>query len=316
MNGDYLWDRSGEPDPEIERLENLLGLMGHKPGKIPAWNATGRRWPVAAWAVAASVLVIAGAGWIVWQKKQPAWQVTVVEGAPSITRLARGQSFTTDSGRARLNLNNVGEVQIEPNTTVSVVSIKAREQRLALNHGTIHALIWAPPGQFFVNTPSAQTVDLGCEYTLHVDDSGVGLVHVSVGWVAFESNGRESFIPAAAACHTRPGKGPGVPYYEDAPQTLIDAVNRFDAGDAGAVAAILSDARQRDAITLWHLLRRVAPGDRGRVYDRLAGFVKVPADVSREAVLAGDVKMIDQLWDSLDLGDTSWWRIWKSRTPQ
>jgi len=156
MKEDYLWDRSGEPDPDIERLENLLGPMGHKPGKLPEWNRTTRSRPLAAWAVAASVLLIAGAGWIVWQKKQPAWQVAVVQGAPSITRLAKGQSFTTDAqSRARLNLNDVGEVQVEPNTTVSVVSIKPREQRLALDHGTIHALIWAPPGQFFVNTPSA-----------------------------------------------------------------------------------------------------------------------------------------------------------------
>ena len=25
MNDDYLWDRSGEPDPELERLERVLG---------------------------------------------------------------------------------------------------------------------------------------------------------------------------------------------------------------------------------------------------------------------------------------------------
>lgn len=28
---DYLWDRTGEPDEEIERLEELLGGFGHKP---------------------------------------------------------------------------------------------------------------------------------------------------------------------------------------------------------------------------------------------------------------------------------------------
>jgi hypothetical protein len=25
MNDDYLWDRSGEPDPDVERLERVLG---------------------------------------------------------------------------------------------------------------------------------------------------------------------------------------------------------------------------------------------------------------------------------------------------
>lgn len=30
MNDDYLWDKSGEPDPEIEQLEQLLGNLRHK----------------------------------------------------------------------------------------------------------------------------------------------------------------------------------------------------------------------------------------------------------------------------------------------
>ena len=32
---DYLWDKSGEPDPEIQRLEHLLGGFAHRPGKVP-----------------------------------------------------------------------------------------------------------------------------------------------------------------------------------------------------------------------------------------------------------------------------------------
>jgi hypothetical protein len=28
---DYLWDKTGEPDEEVERLEELLGSFGHKP---------------------------------------------------------------------------------------------------------------------------------------------------------------------------------------------------------------------------------------------------------------------------------------------
>jgi len=41
----------------------------------------------------------------------------------------------------------------------------------------------------------------------------------------------------------------------------------------------------------------------------------VPPDVTRDGILAGDAKMIDALWDKLDLGNTAWWRLWKSKTP-
>ena len=34
------------------------------------------------------------------------------------------------------------------------------------------ARIWAPPRLFYVNTPSAVAEDLGCAYTLEVDDLG------------------------------------------------------------------------------------------------------------------------------------------------
>jgi len=59
-----------------------------------------------------------------------------------------------------------------------------------------------------VDTPSARAVDLGCQYTLNVDDRGDGLLKVTMGWVAFDTDGRESFIPAGAACRTRKRGGP------------------------------------------------------------------------------------------------------------
>jgi len=314
MNEDYLWDKSGEPDPEVQRLENLLAPLGHKRGRVPPLPVV-RRWPVFVGIAAALLIAVGASVWTVRERNRPAWQVAIVQGKPTITRLAKGQSLTTDANsRAKLDLSDVGEVNVEPNSHVSVMTMKSDEQRLSLERGTIHALIWAPPGRFIVNTPSAQTVDLGCEYTLKVGDDGVGLVRVSIGWVAFEKDGRESFIPADAACVTRPGKGPGIPYYEDAPAGLIEAAHRFDVdADEPAVGVILAQARAKDAISLWHLLRCVPAGDRGVVYDRLAEFIKVPSSVTREGIVAGDPKMIDVLWDQFDLGTTSWWRMWKAR---
>jgi hypothetical protein len=39
MNEDYLWDKSGTPDPEIERLENALQAFRYKETKPPALPA-------------------------------------------------------------------------------------------------------------------------------------------------------------------------------------------------------------------------------------------------------------------------------------
>jgi hypothetical protein len=186
--------------------------------------------------------------------------------------------------------------------------------------GVMHARIWAPPGKFFVETPSAVAVDLGCAYTLTVDEDGTGLVEVESGWVGFDYKGKESFIPQGAMCRTRPGMGPGTPYYHDAPERMKQALSELDFGSdpslrVHALMVVLEEARRDDAVTLWHLLARADAGARGSVYDRMAELVPPPAGVTREGVLRGDKLALDAWWDELGLESASWWRLWKQPAP-
>ncbi len=207
-----------------------------------------------------------------------------------------------------------------------MVASGPNRKRLSLERGTIHATIWAPPGEFVVDTPSAQAVDLGCVYTLHVDDSGAGLLRTTMGWVGFKLNGHESFIPAGAVCATRPKIGPGTPYFEDASASFRDALAKFDftkitPQERNALLGILLvDARQQDALTLWHLLSRVSDADRLGVYDRLAVLAPAPKDVTREGILRLDQKMLDSWWNSFGYGDVYLWhmyeRTWSAPTPK
>src|SRR5512146_155368 len=48
MSDDYLWNRSGPPDPELERLEQLLAPLGHdapldelRPRRRRPWRIVG-----------------------------------------------------------------------------------------------------------------------------------------------------------------------------------------------------------------------------------------------------------------------------------
>ena len=168
-----------------------------------------------------------------------------------------------------------------------------------------------------MDTPSAVAVDLGCVYTLHVDDSGAGLLRTTMGWVGFKLNGRESFIPAGAVCATRPKIGPGTPYLEDAPTSFRDALTKFDFAKItpqernALLGILLVDTRKEDALTLWHLLSRVSDTDRPGVYDRLAALAPPPKDVTREGVLRLDQKMLDSWWNSLGYGDVYLWHMYE-----
>jgi hypothetical protein len=147
---------------------------------------------------------------------------------------------------------------------------------------------------------------------LKVYDSGAGFVTVQTGWVAFEWRARESFIPAGAACKTRANSGPGTPYFLDAAAEFVSALQTFDGtADRESLETVLGSARPRDALTLWHLLRRTRNREREQVFDRLSALVALPAEANRDAVLRGDARAIDAAWNALNLGDTSWWREWK-----
>ena len=138
--------------------------------------------------------------------------------------------MTDDGSRAKMEVGDIGEVTVDERR-VSASSRRATgHHRLALERGTLHAAITAPPGQFVVNTPSATATDLGCIYSLHVDEDGSGMLSVEVGWVAFEERGRESFVPAGASSRTDRINGPGTPRYDDTDREFREAIDDIDSG--------------------------------------------------------------------------------------
>ena len=346
MSDDYLWDGSGEPDPEIQKLENVLGQLRHnRPApafppitSVPAQERRSRSSRLSLFSVAvaaAAILAIAViTTFVVRQSHQTAkfgagWDVTRMNGSPRVGsqtlrassakgKLGLGQVLETDGqSRASIRLDQLGEIIVDPDTRLRLPVSSQGVKRLALDRGTIHASIWAAAGEFVIDTPSAIAVDLGCAYTLHVDDSGNGLLHTTLGWVGFKLDGHESFIPAGAACPTHRKTGPGTPYFEDASQPFLSALAKLDLDSStpeektAALQIVLAQSRPRDALTLWHLLSRMPDSDRGQVYERLAQLVPPPPGVTREGVLRLNQTVLDLWWNTLGYGDVSLWRHWE-----
>jgi hypothetical protein len=346
MKNDYLWDGSGDPDPEIQKLEATLGRFRQN-HPAPAFDQLAEILPVKArrhffslrfafqlGALAATLLIVATVVYFLRSPNPivdslPSWDVARLEGSPKVgskslsvnsglAKFAVGQTLVTDgSSRASITLDETGRVEVDSESRLRLVTNGPGHKRLSLERGTIHATIWAPPGEFVVDTPSAVAVDLGCVYTLHVDDSGAGLLRTTMGWVGFKLNGHESLIPAGAICQTRPKIGPGTPYREDASASFRDALEKFDfatttpAERNALLGIILSDARKNDALTLWHLLSRVSDADRPGVYDRLASLAPPPSGVTREGIFRLDRPMLDLWWNSLGFGEISLWRTYE-----
>ena len=248
-----------------------------------------KTWAVHWWRlafVASLVLTLAvGVYWRAARQSGMRWEVVRLDGSHirGAGNIGAGEWIETDSrSSASIKVGQIGSVDVAPNTRLRVVTARPGEHRLALARGEIRAKISAAPKLFFVDTASGTAVDLGCEYKLKTDEDGLGLLRVTKGWVSFEWKGLESLVPAGASCRTHPHAGPGIPYFDDAPESMKQALESF------ALDAILTDARARDTLTLWHLLSRVEAEDRARVYDRMASLTPVPAGVSREQALKLD----------------------------
>lgn len=240
------------------------------------------------------------------------WQVDTLSGKPQIGsgtdsgKLEVGSYLVTDgASRARVEVADIGTVDIAPNSRVKLVGTNKQQHRLSLERGSLHARIAAPPRLFIVDTPSAVAVDLGCEYTLEVDKAGNNKLHVTSGFVALERGGRESIVPAGAMCLTQKGKGLGTPFSAETTSEFRAALERFDfaGGGSSAVQTLLEKRNFYDIVTLWHLLSRVSRSDREKVYDALAVYVNVPDGVTRDGIMKLNKAMLESWREEVE-------RVW------
>lgn len=306
-----LWDgissQIGKPVPDGVARTFMEGK--HRTSAPLSQPVRNRRVPFGlkiGFAAAAVIVAIAGIRYLRFSSNN-AWDIVRIQGKPALNsqtligeeKIRNGDLLQTDgTSRARINVGSIGRVEVEPNTRIRLLDTKSNNHRLALDRGAIVASTWAPPRMFFVETPSAVAVDLGCAYRLMVNESGSTTLLVTAGYVALQWNGRESIVPASTYCETRVGRGPGTPFSEHASPSLRTALERYDFEDGGAesLSRILAEAQRTDGVSLWHLLSRAEPELRPRLYDRLALLIPPPAGVTEEGILQLDRQMLSRWW--------------------
>lgn len=238
------------------------------------------------------------------RERSAGMEVVSLAGLPTVEtrqigdrgRISVGEWLETGSdARARIRIAEIGRVEVEPNSRIGLLATRRTEHRLKLARGRMQASIYAPPRLFIVETPTATAIDLGCEYTLDVDESGAAHLHVTSGYVALADGNREVIVPAGAVCRTLPGVGTGTPYFEDASAAFRLAVNRFDATKElrEVLPALLSEARRRDTLTLWHVLQIARESEREAICDRMFELYGPPDGVTRAGLIELDRAMVE-----------------------
>lgn len=266
---DYLWDRSGEVDPDVAWLEQVLQPLAHDERELrdPETNAPrgggGRPRLLRFVMAAAAVLLVAGTlSWLLLRTPAPKLFVAGTE-----QRLYADARFVATKERNQLELEGFGDFTFRPGSSVRVERVASDQTSLYLEHGMMHAFVNAnaKPEFFQVGTPAARCVDLGCRYELDVDEkTGDAEVRVMTGRVAFRSGrGAEVWIPAEAKCRATKEHGPETPYFEEDEGIYSAAIADFDAARdapraerrklAAEVFGLAETVRQ--LLPVWHMLR-------------------------------------------------------------
>jgi hypothetical protein len=141
MNEDYLWDKSGEPDPQIQQLEEILGTLRYqpKPFELPSEAPAPRRrnyFPLLAIAATLLVALLAGGIWLrVRTRHEPQPQYVQVPAPPVEEKpIAKEPEKTSAPPREHVAVNKV------PRKRSPVLSKREREEALAAKQQLMLAL--------------------------------------------------------------------------------------------------------------------------------------------------------------------------------
>jgi FecR protein len=329
MSDEYLWDPAASPDPEIERLEAVLRPAAYRPGPLREqdWPSRTRHFrAIRLAALAAGALLVAGGLFALRRGTVEPWSVVAERGMPVVRdasgnaagrTLARGGVVETDTrSSAMIAVGRIGRAALDPGSRLRLLGADASEHRLSLERGTMHASVNAPPRYFLVQTASALAVDLGCAYTLTVDERGNGALTVEEGEVELQLGEVRTAVLAGNTASLRSGRGPGLPHPVRASDSLRRAVAAYEAdpSSGAALTDVLAAADARSTITLWHLLQRAEPAQRERVFERLASIAPPPASVTRERIVRGESGALQrwrtELQPAWAVEPPVWRRVW------
>ena len=148
MRDDYLWDKTGEPDPQIQKLEEILGTLRYQPKQleIPEDLPRPRRRNYFPWlAIAAALLVaiLAGGIWLSTRSRSetPQQRAEVTSPAPTVEEKSpiSAESKTPDRKPDSRN-ETVAIKRHRPKIATPVLSKREREEALMAKEQVMLAL--------------------------------------------------------------------------------------------------------------------------------------------------------------------------------
>ena len=135
MNDDYLWDKTGQPDPEIQQLEEILGTLRYqpKPLVLPADVRVPRRrnyFPLLAIAASILLAIVAGSIWLRVRSRNevPPQQAKVETPTPTPSEASKPPQNSSVVNPSLLARNRIHRKRSVPSVVDREEALVAKEQ--------------------------------------------------------------------------------------------------------------------------------------------------------------------------------------------
>ncbi len=240
-----------------------------------------------------------------YSKSTSPWQIIGYSGKyyfseqkNSANNLYLNQKLITDvNSHVIIAIPKLGKINLGPLSEIQLVNDKENESGISLYKGKVEVSTFTQNKHFSVETMNAKFTENLTNFSVEQKNTGITHIEVTSGLLLIQSSKEFFTLSAKYSCDIITKKSYNIPFRVDGNPQFISALKELDSGNntSEIIAQIAANAKESDAITLWHLLKRVSKNYRILIFNKLNEFFPIPQKVTKDGIIALDNKML-QIW--------------------
>jgi len=260
-------------------------------------------------------LIIIALGYFAFDllKNNSPWEIEWKHGRYAVNglenanlKLSKYETISTkDSSQMILYVPQTGRIEINSNSSVTLINPKNGSNKVRLNNGTIKMVTTAMIPYLTVEVKNFSVRDIGGVFTASMLPAGDAKLFVDFGMVEVTYQGISFKLDEGYICDIFKGKKPGTPYRFDASDSLKNAIRLFDSNEDFEIplSIIIKEAIPSDVLTLLALIPKVPPVKRQLIFQKISNYFSPPKNVTRMGIVTLDLEMLELWWNDIE------WRI-------
>lgn len=226
------------------------------------------------------------------------WKASSTSGNPLLNKAAftsfvdinPGDLITTnDISTAIVEIPDVGTINLLNGTSFKRLK---KNNSCELLHGSIFIKAKGIKRNLSVVIPEAiiENFNNSAKYSIRTDTRGNTDIELEAGWLRVISGNNQTIFQGHYNLKILRGSGASLPYYSGSEFELIALLEEYLFGGKRGTTLnrILASSTEKENITLWNLLQRVTPEQKGAVYDKLYELVPHPDSIEKKEILKLD----------------------------